>query len=93
MTQQEMHIAICKWMGLPTPHIPTEEERNLGSYYHYEYPPLTLDWLHECEMKLIENQKLEFEYLGNLPESACAAIFATKEQRLEALYKTLFPVV
>lgn len=108
MTQQEMHLALCEWMG--GYHKPTPEEVKSGVYYQYE-PLLTLDWLHGCEMRLDNEKNLIDEkegwetqldrYLNMLEmvcESACPeddlywfTVTATKEQRLEALCRTLWP--
>lgn len=90
VTPQEQHIALCEWMG--GYHKPTEQEKKSGCYYQYE-PSLTLDWLHECEKKLQKKADKYIDYCVLLNETCHgyhAAISATKEQRLEALCRTLF---
>lgn len=100
MTQQEQHIAVCEWMGWNT------KKEVLGSVYVYRdpkghpyggLPPLTLDWLHECEEKAqVRFYPRRERYAAILHEiclkdSERPLWLATKEQRLEALCRTLFP--
>jgi hypothetical protein len=66
-------------------------------------PPLTLDWLHECEEKLSGVQYGKYctcllsvfysshNDVASLIMQYRGAMHATKEQRLEALCRTLFP--
>lgn len=117
----QMHIALCEWMGYAIePSAPTgwwnlKCNGEFVESFLFDVlkipglsdigkllPPLTLDWLHECEVKLEDKQFGRYlaELIPNRPipglasvEDFCNAFKATKEQRLEALYKTLFPVV
>jgi hypothetical protein len=137
VNQQEMHIALCEWMGWKWYRLPQNQmlsDRKYRCLFHpvlfedagfppkgfsvadmtericnEEYmkkegqvPPLTLDWLHECENKAIKEGRWA-DYKNNLwqilvrnPWEGCELygddmIHTTKEQRLEALCRTLFP--
>lgn len=89
MTQQEMHIALCEWMGMTHREI-INAIRGEGP----QLPPLTLDWLHECVQRLNPEQLRAYRF--RLLDLVCpnyrgglAITDATKEQRLEALCRTL----
>lgn len=94
MTQQEMHIALCEWMGWKNLGYGWESPKGSIGFAKtcHDLPPLTLDWLHECEMKLDTCQFIDYcILLKEAVHGDHAAIHATKEQRLEALCRTLFP--
>jgi hypothetical protein len=105
VTIEEMRIKVCEWMGWTCDKDgywthPVDEMRHFPGRCSGCPPPLTLDWLHECWLKLTLTQKQV--YLRNLSHTlACSAVHhcnifdlveiedATAEQRLTALYKTV----
>lgn len=105
MTQEEQLIALLEWMGWTK----FDECSDQGMSYwraidpktgrRHSIPPLTLDLMHEAELRLFADQwekyGVELERLVVHKDETDWAVIkfrianATKEQRLEALLKTI----
>lgn len=112
-TPEEMRIEVCEWIGWkqvvweeqsfshPGKTIKSKRWAIDRGAPQRTLPPLTLDWLHECEKKVIESNDLGYKYDMTLVEITGAygdkprfcnhlkLWHATAEQRLEALYRTI----
>lgn len=112
MSTFEKRIAVCEWMGLciyrkDCPCCGTPRTCALHVYHCPdkrcecncdELPPFTLDWLHECVVRLRKHHpELANKYYSNLhkatkgqsSEIMIDLVEATKEQRLDTLVATL----
>ena len=102
MTVEEMHIAVCEWMGWSDCSDGTGiHPENVGVSYalRNQIPTLTLDWIHECVKRLGDGQWEDYHtnlvnITGGNADEGCdfrPVVESTKEQRLEALCRKLFP--
>lgn len=97
MSVDEQRIFVAEWMGwTEIKNVGMGEPFGLhgGSHCHKPIPPITLDWLHECEKKLwpVESRTWN-RYIDRLLEkthdSEESPVCATAEQRLAALVETI----
>lgn len=102
MTIQEQHIALCEWVGWKK--FTASSWHDPNGVLQFELPPFTLDWLHEVVGKLTDYEyEGEDGFTANLARVTQGNKTpltgwkfrpmqeATKEERLEALCRTLFP--
>lgn len=97
MTTDEQRIFVCeKLFGIKTPKPDQIAEGYSFQDWVDDLPPLTLDWLHECEKRLpIDSQAsyacrlISGRWLPETGKQVFRIAHATAEQRLAALVETI----
>lgn len=101
MSVDEQRIFVAEWMGMDVKLCPTHHSRECCG--RTRIPPLTLDWLHECEGKITDKRRQDIYCtklasivntikdwnMQRMKVVAWPTIRATKEQRLAALVATI----